>query len=89
MLENSRGLSNELIRLLKDELIKLTKEQKGEVMIFELTQHVKTFLHLHSCKHEYESFWDEMYGRQEKQKQQILQAMKKKEDQEAIILFSF
>lgn len=51
-------------------------------MIYELAQHVQGFLHKHDRKSEYKSFWDEMYGLQEKKKQQILQDIQQREDQE-------
>lgn len=79
---NSRGLSNILIGSLQTELESIATTHVGEVMIYELAQHVQGFLHKHDRKSEYKSFWDEMYGLQEKKKQQILQDIQQREDQE-------
>jgi translation initiation factor 2-alpha kinase 4 len=40
-LEKSKGLSHQLVVQLQSELASLAQELKGEVMIFELAQHVK------------------------------------------------
>jgi len=41
VLEKSKGLSVELVVQLQSELESLAEELKGEVMIFELAQHVQ------------------------------------------------
>jgi len=80
-LENSKGLSFQHVIQLQSELESLAEELKGEVMIFELAQHVQTFLHIHN-KPGSKSFYEEMMSRQEEQHQQQQLIKKQKEDKQ-------
>ncbi|XP_023718266.1 eIF-2-alpha kinase GCN2 isoform X3 [Cryptotermes secundus] len=80
-LEKSKGLSHQHVVQLQSELVSLAQELKGEVMIFELAQHVKKFLHVHN-KPGFKSFYEEMLSLQEKQQQQQQLIKKQKEDKQ-------
>ncbi|XP_021938823.1 eIF-2-alpha kinase GCN2 isoform X2 [Zootermopsis nevadensis] len=80
-LENSKGLSVQQVVQLQSELDSLAQELKGEVMIFELAQHVQKFLHIHN-KPGFKSFYEEMLSRQEQQQEQQQLIKKQKEDKQ-------
>ncbi|PSN33701.1 hypothetical protein C0J52_21450 [Blattella germanica] len=80
-LEKSKGLSLQLVTQLQTELETLAVELKGEVMIFELAQHVQKFLHQHN-KPRFKSFYEEMMSRKEQQQQQLQLINKQKEDKQ-------
>ncbi|KAJ9599725.1 hypothetical protein L9F63_026426 [Diploptera punctata] len=80
-LEKGKGLSSQDITRLQTELETLARELKGEVMIFELAQHVQKFLHPHN-KPRFKSFYEEMLSRQEQQQQQQQLIKKQKEDKQ-------
>ncbi|XP_032674850.1 eIF-2-alpha kinase GCN2 isoform X2 [Odontomachus brunneus] len=84
-LQNSKGLSNHQIAILSSELENLAKKLKGEVMIFELSQHVQKYLHEHN-KPGYDSFYDEMMSRRKEKIQCEMQEKQIKEDKERQVL---
>ncbi|XP_049955903.1 eIF-2-alpha kinase GCN2 [Schistocerca serialis cubense] len=81
ILERSKGLSVAVLLQLKTELENLAQKLKGEVMVFELAQHVQKFLHLHN-KPAFKSFYEEMVTRQHEQRQNQQLALKMKEDRQ-------
>ncbi|KOX69004.1 Eukaryotic translation initiation factor 2-alpha kinase 4, partial [Melipona quadrifasciata] len=84
-LENSKGLSHQQVAVLHNDLVQLAKQLQGEVMIFDLAQHVQIYLHEHN-KPSYSSFYEEMVSRhQEKIKNEKLEKQLK-EDKERQIL---
>ncbi|XP_029040075.2 eIF-2-alpha kinase GCN2 isoform X2 [Osmia bicornis bicornis] len=85
VLKNGRGLSDQQIAILYDELMELTKRLQGEVMILELAQHVQKYLYENN-KRRYNSFYEEMISRhQEKIKYEMLEKQLK-EDKERQVL---
>ncbi|XP_028933853.1 eIF-2-alpha kinase GCN2 isoform X1 [Ornithorhynchus anatinus] len=92
-LENTKGLSNESINALKSSLEELAKERCGEVMIFELADHVQSFLSEHN-KPPSKSFHDEMLKNQQKlqerqaweEQQRMLEAERQEEQRQREIL---
>ncbi|KAF6351176.1 eukaryotic translation initiation factor 2 alpha kinase 4 [Rhinolophus ferrumequinum] len=80
-LKNAKGLSNESVNLLKLCLEEVAKKHCGEVMIFELASHVKSFLSEHN-KPPPKSFHEEMLKRRAQEEQQRLLEAKQKEEQE-------
>ncbi|XP_034940000.1 eIF-2-alpha kinase GCN2 [Chelonus insularis] len=84
-LKNSRGLSDQQIAVLFSELEHLAENLKGEVMIFELAQHVQKFLHEHN-KPSYSSFYEEMVSRRQEKIQSEMQEKQMKEDKERQVL---
>uniref|UniRef100_A0A7N6FEW4 non-specific serine/threonine protein kinase n=1 Tax=Anabas testudineus TaxID=64144 RepID=A0A7N6FEW4_ANATE len=67
-LKNAKGLSNENLQNLQSELTKLAEARCGEVMIYELADHIQGFLSEHnkppSC-----SFHEEMLKNQQRQQE--------------------
>ncbi|XP_050579843.1 eIF-2-alpha kinase GCN2 isoform X2 [Bombus affinis] len=84
-LENSRGLSHQQIAVLYAELVELTKQLQGEVMIFELTQHVQKYLHENN-KPSYSSFYEEMVSRRQEKIEYEMLEKQLKEDKERQVL---
>ncbi|XP_057337358.1 eIF-2-alpha kinase GCN2-like [Microplitis mediator] len=84
-LKNSLGLSNQQIAVLYSELESLADKLKGEVMIFELAQHVQKFLYEHN-KPSYNSFYEEMVSRRQEKIQSEMQEKQLKENQERQVL---
>lgn len=82
-LENSKGLSNNSIKQLEDDLKEKALKLQGEEMIFQLAQHVQEFLHLHN-KPTSKSFYDEMLQRQKEKEEKDLQAKLMEEDRQVI-----
>lgn len=72
-LENSKGLSDNSLVQLQTELEQKAAQLKGEEMIFQLSQYVQEFLHLHN-KPPSKSFYDERLQRQKEKEQKDLQA---------------
>lgn len=72
-LERCKGMSDALLLELQRALEEKTKILKGEVMIFELAQHVQAFLHEHN-KPATKSFYEEMLDRQKQNEQLKIQA---------------
>lgn len=70
---------------MSSELENLARKLKGEVMIFELTQHVQKYLHEHN-KPGYSSFYEEMVSRHQEKKQYEMQEKQMKEDKERQVL---
>ncbi|NXN94799.1 E2AK4 kinase, partial [Rhinopomastus cyanomelas] len=71
-LKNSKGLSNEKINELKSRLAELAKQCCGEVMIFELADHVQSFLSEHN-KPPSKSFHEEMLKNHQKEQERLAQ----------------
>ncbi|XP_015584813.1 eIF-2-alpha kinase GCN2 [Cephus cinctus] len=84
-LQNSRGLSDQQIAMLFSELEHLAERLRGEVMIFELAQHIQKFLHKHN-KPGYSSFYEEMVSRRQERMQYEMQEKQLKEDKERQVL---
>ncbi|KAL6267393.1 hypothetical protein P5V15_000468 [Pogonomyrmex californicus] len=84
-LQDSRGLSHQQIAVLSSELENLAQKLKGEVMIFEFSQHVQKYLHEHN-KPSYSSFYEEMVSRNQEKKQCEMQEQQMKEDKERQVL---
>uniref|UniRef100_A0A8C4VIB6 non-specific serine/threonine protein kinase n=1 Tax=Falco tinnunculus TaxID=100819 RepID=A0A8C4VIB6_FALTI len=87
-LKNSKGLSNEKINELKSRLAELAKQRCGEVMIFELADHVQSFLSEYN-KPPSKSFHEEMLKNHQKEKERLAQEelrraqeVKRREEQE-------
>ncbi|NWH74848.1 E2AK4 kinase, partial [Piaya cayana] len=71
-LKNSKGLSNEKINELKSRLAELAKQRCGEVMIFELADHVQSFLSEYN-KPPSKSFHEEMLKNHQKEQERLAQ----------------
>ncbi|XP_076234696.1 eukaryotic translation initiation factor 2 alpha kinase Gcn2 [Calliopsis andreniformis] len=84
-LKNSRGLSHQQIAVLHSELMDLTKQLQGEVMIFELAQHVQKYLHENN-KPSYSSFYEEMVSRRQEKIEYEMLEKQLKEDKERQVL---
>ncbi|EMP26779.1 Eukaryotic translation initiation factor 2-alpha kinase 4 [Chelonia mydas] len=87
-LKNAKGLSNENINLLKSRLEELAKQRCGEVMIFELADHIQSFLSEYN-KPPSKSFHEEMLKNQQKEQERLaqeeqrrMQEAKRREEQE-------
>ncbi|XP_010157299.1 PREDICTED: eukaryotic translation initiation factor 2-alpha kinase 4 [Eurypyga helias] len=87
-LKNSKGLSNERINELKSRLAELAKQRCGEVMIFELADHVQSFLSEYN-KRPSKSFHEEMLKNHQKEQERLAQEelrraqeLKRREEQE-------
>ncbi|XP_064426761.1 eIF-2-alpha kinase GCN2 isoform X7 [Mirounga angustirostris] len=80
-LKNAKGLSNESVNLLKSHLEKVAQKHCGEVMIFELADHVQSFLSEHN-KPPPKSFHEEMLERRAQEEQRRLLEAKQKVEQE-------
>ncbi|KAM3594076.1 uncharacterized protein V6R79_001838 [Siganus canaliculatus] len=80
-LRNAKGLSNDNLQNLQNELTKLATVRCGEVMIYELADHIQGFLCEHnkppSC-----SFHEEMLKNQQKQQEKRAQEEQQKMDQQ-------
>ncbi|XP_076664602.1 eukaryotic translation initiation factor 2 alpha kinase Gcn2 isoform X4 [Andrena cerasifolii] len=84
-LQNSRGLSHQQIAVLNSELMDLTRRLQGEVVIFELAQHVQKYLHENN-KPSYSSFYEEMVSRHEEKVKYEMLEKQLKEDKERQVL---
>ncbi|XP_050446671.1 eIF-2-alpha kinase GCN2 [Cataglyphis hispanica] len=84
-LQDSRGLSHQQVAILSSELENLAEKLKGEVMIFEFSQHVQKYLHEHN-KPGYSSFYEEMVSRHQERIQYEMQEKQMKEDKERQVL---
>ncbi|XP_052638404.1 eIF-2-alpha kinase GCN2 isoform X3 [Harpia harpyja] len=87
-LKNSKGLSKEKINELKSRLGQLAKQRCGEVMIFELANHVQSFLSEYN-KPPSKSFHEEMLKNHQKEQERLAQEelrraqeVKRREEQE-------
>uniref|UniRef100_A0A452UB46 eIF-2-alpha kinase GCN2 n=1 Tax=Ursus maritimus TaxID=29073 RepID=A0A452UB46_URSMA len=77
-LKNAKGLSNESVNLLKSHLEKVAKKHRGEVMIFELADHVQSFLSEHN-KPPPKSFHEEMLERRAQEEQRSIDLFQQRE----------
>ncbi|EFN69222.1 Eukaryotic translation initiation factor 2-alpha kinase 4 [Camponotus floridanus] len=84
-LQDSRGLSHQQVAVLSSELENLAEKLKGEVMVFEFSQHVQKYLHEHN-KPGYSSFYEEMVSRRQERIQYEMQEKQMKEDKERQVL---
>nr|XP_046269330.1 eIF-2-alpha kinase GCN2 [Scatophagus argus] len=80
-LKNAKGLSNENLQNLQSELTKLAAVRCGEVMIFELADHIQGFLSEHN-KPPPRSFHEEMLKNQRRQQEKRAQEEKRRMDQQ-------
>ncbi|GAB6026062.1 hypothetical protein CHUAL_012266 [Chamberlinius hualienensis] len=69
-LKNPKGLSKQAVGELQTELLSLSQQLSGEVMILELAQHVQKWLHVHNQAPRYPSFYDEMLFNQRKKEEE-------------------
>ncbi|XP_068195813.1 eIF-2-alpha kinase GCN2 [Antennarius striatus] len=79
-LKNAKGLSNETIQNLQTELTKLAAVRCGEVMIYELADHIQSFLSQYN-KPPTRSFHEEMLKNQRRQQEKLAQEEKQRLDQ--------
>ncbi|TNM95554.1 hypothetical protein fugu_016637 [Takifugu bimaculatus] len=79
-LKNAKGLSNEKLQNLQSELNKLAASRCGEVMIYELADHIQGFLSEHN-KPPPRSFHDEMLKNQQRQQEKRAQEEQQRMDQ--------
>ncbi|TKS86524.1 eIF-2-alpha kinase GCN2 [Collichthys lucidus] len=79
-LKNVKGLSNENLQNLQSELTKLAAAQCGEVMIYELANHIQGFLSEHN-KPPSSSFHEEMLKNQRRQQEKLAQEEQQRMDQ--------
>ncbi|XP_030371378.1 eIF-2-alpha kinase GCN2 isoform X2 [Scaptodrosophila lebanonensis] len=77
-LEESKGMSDQLLEELLQQLQGQSQELRGEVMIYELAQSVQAFLLQHN-KPPKGSFYDEMLQAKQKREQELLDMQKQKE----------
>ncbi|XP_030574291.1 eIF-2-alpha kinase GCN2 isoform X1 [Archocentrus centrarchus] len=92
-LKNAKGLSNENLKTLQAQLSNLAAEQCGEVMIYQLADHIQGFLSEHN-KPPSSSFHEEMLKNQRRQREKLAleeqqrldQRRKQKEDMEKEIM---
>ncbi|XP_039950475.1 eIF-2-alpha kinase GCN2 [Bactrocera tryoni] len=81
LIEESKGLSDQLVEELLQKLQQQSEELRGEVMIYELAQTVQSFL-LKYNKPPRGSFYDEMLQENQKREQERLDKQKRKENLE-------
>ncbi|CAL7948676.1 unnamed protein product [Xylocopa violacea] len=84
-LQNSKGLSHQQVAVLYNELVELIKRLQGEVMIFEIAQHIQKYLHDHN-KPSYSSFYEEMTSRDQEKIEYEKLEKQLKEDKERQVL---
>uniref|UniRef100_H3DJ97 eIF-2-alpha kinase GCN2 n=1 Tax=Tetraodon nigroviridis TaxID=99883 RepID=H3DJ97_TETNG len=80
-LKNVKGLSNEKVQNLQNELTKLAAARCGEVMIYELADHIQGFLSEHN-KPPPRSFHEEMLKNQQRQQEKRAQEEQQRMDQQ-------
>ncbi|XP_069049406.1 eIF-2-alpha kinase GCN2 isoform X1 [Lepisosteus oculatus] len=80
-LKNAKGLSNENLQNLQTELSNLAADLCGEVMIFQLAEHVQSFLSEHNVPPP-KSFHEEMLKNQQRQQEKQAQEEQKRIDQQ-------
>ncbi|XP_075148275.1 eukaryotic translation initiation factor 2 alpha kinase Gcn2 [Haematobia irritans] len=80
-LEESKGISDQLLEELLQQLQQQSQELRGEVMIYELAQTVQAFLLKHN-KPPRGSFYDEMLQQKQQREQELLDMKKQRENQE-------
>ncbi|KAM6961283.1 eIF-2-alpha kinase GCN2 [Aplochiton taeniatus] len=79
-LQNAKGLSNDNLQSLQTELSKLATDRCGEVMIYELADHVQGFLSQHNVPPAC-SFHEEMLKNQQRQQERLAQEEQQRRDQ--------
>ncbi|XP_047466536.1 eIF-2-alpha kinase GCN2 [Mugil cephalus] len=79
-LKNAKGLSNENLQNLQSELTKLAAARCGEVMIYELADHIQGFLSEHN-KPPPRSFHEEMLKNQQRQQEKLALEEQQRMDQ--------
>uniref|UniRef100_A0A3Q2ZR02 eIF-2-alpha kinase GCN2 n=1 Tax=Kryptolebias marmoratus TaxID=37003 RepID=A0A3Q2ZR02_KRYMA len=83
-LKNAKGLSNENLQTLQSELAKLVAARCGEVVIYELADHIQGFLSEHN-KPPPRSFHEEMLKNQRRQEEKRALEEQERMDQQQII----
>ncbi|KAH8293934.1 hypothetical protein KR054_006754 [Drosophila jambulina] len=78
MLEESKGMSDQLLEALLNQLQAQSQELRGEVMIYELAQTVQAFLLEHN-KPPKGSFYDQMLQDKQKREQELLDMQRQRE----------
>ena len=87
-LRKPKGLGNQQLRELLEELRGMARRLRGEVMVLELAQHVQTFLHAYNqppAKSFYEQMLTNKRKQEEKQQQEQqrkMELLKKKEEKQ-------
>ncbi|KAG1661721.1 eIF-2-alpha kinase GCN2 [Nymphon striatum] len=76
-IEDAKGISKPDILNLEKELTSLANLHIGEVMLFEIAQHVKEYLHTHN-KPIYESMYEEMISNQKRQEEEYAKEIERK-----------
>ena len=77
----SKGISAKQVNQLEDELKQLASERHGEEMMFDLAQHVQTFLHEHN-KPPMGSFYDVMVKNKQAAAQKLEEERKRQEERD-------
>ncbi|XP_058843399.1 eIF-2-alpha kinase GCN2-like isoform X1 [Acipenser ruthenus] len=80
-LKNAKGLSTENLQNLQSELKKLAAGLCGEVMIFQLAEHVQCFLSEHNIPPP-KSFHEEMLKNQQRQQEKLAQEQQQRIDEQ-------
>ncbi|KAG2457539.1 E2AK4 kinase, partial [Polypterus senegalus] len=80
-LKNAKGLSNDSLRQLQSDLERFAAELCGEVMIFQLAEHVQSFLSERNIPPP-KSFHEEMLKNQRRQQERIAQEEQQRIDQQ-------
>lgn len=78
---DSKGISAKQMKQLEEELKRLAREKCGEEMMFDLAQHVQTFLHTHN-KPPMPSFYDVMMKNQQVAEQKLEEDRKRREERD-------
>ncbi|XP_050438302.1 eIF-2-alpha kinase GCN2 [Adelges cooleyi] len=78
-LKNAKGISSNYLLHLEKQLNDLANKIVGEVMVFELVQHIQNFLSLIS-KPQYESVYEEMISRKQRKELEEIQTKKQEEE---------
>nr|XP_022909157.1 eIF-2-alpha kinase GCN2 isoform X1 [Onthophagus taurus] len=84
-LDQNGGLTKEELNILQNELENLAHSKIGEVMIFNLAEHVESFLDSHR-KPLSKSCYDEMVTRQKRKEEEERQALEREMDRERKVL---
>ena len=80
-LDKEKGLSKDQVKTLSADLTVLSHRLKGEVMILELAQHVKDFLHKHNHPPA-KSFHEQMLSNQKRKEERKKEEEKRRQEEE-------
>ncbi|CAL1296337.1 unnamed protein product [Larinioides sclopetarius] len=78
-LRNAKGISNENLSKLKEQLINKAKESVGSEVILDLICLARSFLYNHKKPHYYESFFEEMISNENKRQLEEAEKLQKRE----------